>query len=132
MALFFPNLEDIHQLRVKPEVGELYLLEFLKNQLDDSFEIFFNPFLNGDRPDIIIMKENQGVLIIEIKDYVLDSYILDDRKNWLVKKNNQRIKSPIAQVLQYKDNLFNLHIENLLAKKISNIKNFNIVSCAVY
>src|SRR5690606_24760551 len=91
-----------------------------------------NPFLNGDRPDVIIMKENQGVLIIEVKDYVLDSYELDERKNWKVKNINQHIKSPISQVLQYKENLFNLHIENLLAKKISNIKNFNIVSCAVY
>lgn len=132
MAIFFPTFDEIQNLKVKPEIGELYLLNFLKNNLDDSFEIFFNPFLNGDRPDVIIMKENQGVLIIEVKDYVLDSYELDERKNWKVKNINQHIKSPISQVLQYKENLFNLHIENLLAKKISNIKNFNIVSCAVY
>lgn len=132
MAILYPSFDEIQNLKVKPEIGELYLLDFLKNNLDDSFEIFFNPFLNGDRPDIIIMKKNQGVLIIEVKDYYLESYQLDERKNWLVKKFNQPIKSPISQVLQYKENLFNLHIENLLAKKISNIKNFNIVSCAVY
>lgn len=132
MAIFFPTFDEIQKLKVKPEIGELYLLNFLKNNLDNRFEIFFNPFLNGDRPDVIIMKENQGVLIIEVKDYVLDSYELDERKNWKVKNINQHIKSPISQVLQYKENLFNLHIENLLAKKISNIKNFNIVSCAVY
>jgi len=132
MAIFFPTFDEIQNLKVQPEIGELYLLDFLKNHLDDSLEIFFNPFLNGDRPDVIIMKENQGVLIIEVKDYVLDSYELDERKNWKVKKISQHIKSPISQVLQYKENLFNLHIENLLAKKISNIKNFNIVSCAVY
>lgn len=132
MAIFFPTFDEIQNLKVKLEIGELHLLNFLKNHLDDSFEIFFNPFLNGDRPDVIIMRENQGVLIIEVKDYVLDSYELDERKNWKVKRINQYIKSPISQVLQYKENLFNLHIENLLAKKISNIKNFNIVSCAVY
>jgi len=132
MAKFFPTYEEILRLRVKPEVGELFLLDFLKSHLDDSFEVFFNPFLNGDRPDIIIMKENQGVLIIEVKDYILESYELDERKNWKVKSIHQPIKSPISQVLQYKENLFNLHIENLLSKKISNIKNFNIVSCAVY
>lgn len=132
MALLYPTFDEIQNLKVKPEIGELYLLDFLENNLDNSFEVFFNPFLNGDRPDIIVMKENQGVLIIEVKDYSLDSYELDERKNWLVKKINQPIKSPISQVLQYKENLFNLHIENLLAKKISNIKNFNIVNCAVY
>ncbi|MEI7504281.1 MAG: hypothetical protein WCJ61_13455, partial [Paludibacter sp.] len=61
MAQFFPSFDDILHLRVKPEIGELFLLNFLKSHLDDSFEVFFNPFLNGDRPDIIIMKENQGV-----------------------------------------------------------------------
>ncbi len=100
MAIFFPTFDEIHNLKVKPEIGELYLLDFLKNHLDDSFEVFFNPFLNGDRPDIIIMKENQGVLIIEVKDYALDSYELDERKNWKVKNINQPIKSPISQVLQ--------------------------------
>lgn len=132
MALLFPEYEDILRFRVKPEIGELYLLEFLKNSLDDTFEVYFNPFLNGDRPDFIIMKENQAVLIIEVKDYNLDSYCLDERKNWKVRNSNQTIKSPISQVLHYKENLFNLHIDKLLAKKINNIKNFNIVSCALY
>lgn len=96
MAKFFPIYEEILRLRVKPEVGELFLLDFLKSHLDDSFEVFFNPFLNGDRPDIIIMKENQGVLIIEVKDYILESYELDERKNWKVKSIHQPIKSPIS------------------------------------
>ena len=132
MAIFFPSYDKILNLRVQPQIGELHLLDYLKNNLDHTFEVFFNPFLNGDRPDIIIMKEGQGVLVIEVKDYLLDSYELDERKNWKVRNINQRIKSPIAQVFQYKENLFNLHIENLLAKKISNIKNFNLVKCAVY
>ena len=132
MAIFFPKYEDILNLRVKPEEGELYVLEFLKSNLDDSFEIYFNPFLNGDRPDVIIMKEGQGVLIIEVKDYNLESYELDERKNWKVKNISQPIKSPLSQVMQYKENLFNLHIENLLAKKILDVRHFNIVNCAVY
>lgn len=132
MAVFYPSIEEIYSLRNKPELGELTLLNFLKDNLDDSFEVFFNPFLNGDRPDIIIMKENQGVLIIEVKDYILEKYTLDSKRNWKVKHSNQIIKSPISQVFQYKENLFNLHIENLLAKKISDIRNFNTVNCGVY
>ena len=132
MATFFPSYEEIRNLRVEPEAGELYIIEYLKNNLDDSFEIFFNPFLNGDRPDIIIMKKNQGVLIIEVKDYVLSKYRLDDRKNWMLNSNNQKIKSPIQQVIKYKENIFDLHIDKLLLKKISDIKNFNVVNCALY
>lgn len=34
MAIFYPELEKIKSVTVKPEAGELYLLEFLK-YLDD-------------------------------------------------------------------------------------------------
>lgn len=132
MAIFYPPFDDIINLRVQPQEGELCLLKFLKANLDDTFEVYFNPFLNGDRPDIIIMKESQGILIIEVKDYQLESYELDERKNWKVKNIRQPIKSPLQQVFRYKENLFYLHIENLLAKKIFDMRNFNTVSCAVY
>jgi len=132
MATLIPSYEKILSLKVKPEEGELHLLKFLDSKLDESFEVYFNPFMNGDRPDIVVMKKGQGVLIIEVKDYDLNSYELDDRKNWKVRNQSFNIKSPIQQALKYKDNLFELHIENLLEKKIKDIRHFNIVSCAVY
>lgn len=132
MATLIPSYEKILTLKVKPEEGELHLLKFLDSELDESFEVYFNPFMNGDRPDIVVMKKGQGVLIIEVKDYDLNSYELDDRKNWKVRNQSFNIKSPIQQALKYKDNLFELHIENLLEKKIKDIRHFNIVSCAVY
>ena len=33
MAIFYPSLDDIKLLKVKPEVGELYLLNFLNSIL---------------------------------------------------------------------------------------------------
>ncbi|MCS2953790.1 NERD domain-containing protein [Bacteroides thetaiotaomicron] len=57
------------------------LLYFLKNVLDDSFEVYFNPFLNGDRPDVLIMRKDYGVMIIEVKDWNLHNFKLDNRKN---------------------------------------------------
>lgn len=132
MAVLHPDLKTILNSKVKPEPGELHLLEYLFNNLDDSFEIYFNPMLNGDRPDIVILRKGFGVLIIEVKDYHLESYKLDERKNWVVKYNNTTIKSPISQVLKYKENLYNLHIPQLLEKQIINFRFLNIVSCAIY
>jgi len=132
MAILIPTLEDIFKLKIKAEEGELYILKYLANNLDNTFEVYFNPYMNGDRPDIVIMRKGYGVMIIEVKDYKLNSYVLDERKNWKVKNQNFTIKSPINQSLKYKDNLFELHIENLLEKKIKDIRNFNIVSCAIY
>ena len=85
-----------------------------------------------DRPDVVILRKSQGVFIIEVKDYDLDKYQLDSQKNWKLKSNNAKIKSPLSQALKYKKNLFELHIDNLLELKIKDIRNFNIVSSAVY
>jgi len=133
MATLIPSYEKVLTMKVKPEEGELYLLKFLDNELDSSFEVYFNPFMNGDRPDIIIMRKGFGVMVIEVKDYNLDLYELDDRKNFVIKSNKAKThKSPIRQVLKYKDNLYELHIDKLLEKKIKDIQNFNIVSSVVY
>ncbi len=133
MATLIPAYEDILKLKVKPEEGELYLLRFLEKTLDNSFEVYFNPYMNGDRPDIIIMRKGYGIMIIEVKDYNLDLYELDKSKNFVIKNNKTKTyKSPIQQVLKYKDNLYELHIDDLLEMKIKNIRNFNIVACAVY
>ena len=132
MATFIPSIDKILQFKVKPETGELELLFFLEKILDDSFEVYFNPYMNGDRPDILIMRKGYGVVIIEVKDWNLDLYELNDKKHWILKQNNSILKSPVQQALKYKDNLFELHIESLLEKKIKDIRKFNIVSCAVY
>lgn len=132
MAVFIPTIEQIKQFKVKPEVGELALLSFLEKNLDDSYEVYFNPYMNGDRPDIIIMRRRYGVMIIEVKDWNLDNYYLDERKHWILKQDDTVIKSPISQVLKYKDNLFELHIESLLEQKIKDFRKFNMVACAVY
>lgn len=133
MATLIPSYEKVLTMKVKPEEGELYLLQFLNKELDSSFEVYFNPFMNGDRPDVVIMRKGFGVMVIEVKDYNLDLYELDDRKNFVIKSNKEKTyKSPISQVLKYKDNLYELHIDKLLEKKIKDIRNFNIVSSAVY
>lgn len=138
MALFIPLIEKIQRFRVQPTEGEWHLLRFLESILDDSFEVYFNPFLNGDLPDVVIMRKGGGVLIIEVKDWDLDAYILDDKKHWHLahpkndKEARVRLSSPVQQVFKYKENLFELHIPGLLELKIKDIRNFNFVTCAVY
>lgn len=138
MAKFIPSIEKIKQFTVQPTEGEWALLRFLEQTLDDSFEIYFNPFLNGDRPDVVIMRQGGGVLIIEVKDWDLDLYNLDDKKHWHLaypkneKEKRAYIKSPIDQADQYKKNLYNLHIENLLEMNIKNPNMWSVVASGVY
>lgn len=132
MAIFYPSLEKIAKFKVPPTEGERTLLDFLGRVLDDSYEVYFNPYLNGDRPDVLIMREGNGVLVIEVKDWNLDNFTLNEKKKWVYIPNGSIVKSPIDQVLKYKNNLFDLHVDQLLEKKIKDLRHFNIVACAVY
>lgn len=132
MAIFLPSLDTIEKFKVRPTNGEQALLNFLKNALDDSYEVYFNPYLNGDRPDVIIMREGNGVMVIEVKDWNLKNFSIDERKQWVLNQDGSIVKSPIDQVLKYKRNLFDLHVDKLMEMSISNIKLFNVVTCADY
>jgi hypothetical protein len=76
MAIIYPDIEIIKSGRLKPEPGEMFLLQFFSDNFDESYEVFFQPFLNGDRPDIILMRKGHGVMIIEVKDWNLKHYHL--------------------------------------------------------
>ena len=116
MATLFPDLKTVKKLQQKPTEGELVLLDFLIKHLDHKFEIYYQAFINGDKPDIVILKKRVGVLIIEVKDWNLDNYYIDEHTDWYLKENDTKIKSPLSQVKFYKDNLYDLHIEVLLQK----------------
>lgn len=79
MAKFIPSLQEIlNDKRHKPTDGEWFLLnELSKYLLDDRFEVYFQPILNGDFPDIIVFRQDYGVYIIEIKDWNLDNFFAD-------------------------------------------------------
>ena len=135
MAILYPGYDTIQKLRQKPTEGELHILNFLQDTLGDEYEIFFQPFLNGDMPDIIIMKKNSGVYIIEVKDWDLGLYSLNDSNHWFVNTSDgkeQPVQSPVTQVFKYKENLYNLHVEGLLERKIKNPKMMALVNCGVY
>ena len=127
MATLIPSIEQIQKFKVPPTEGEMALLAFLDRVLDETYEVYFNPYLNGDRPDVLVMRRGNGVIVFEVKDWNLNNFSIDERKKWRYIPNNSVVKSPLDQVLKYKDNLFNLHVDTLLEEKINNIK-INIVS----
>lgn len=132
MATFIPSLDKIQKFKVPPTEGEMALLSFLGKVLDETYEVYFNPYLNGDRPDVLVMRRGNGVIVFEVKDWNLNNFSIDELKKWRYIPNDSVVKSPLDQVLKYKTNLYDLHVDKLLEEKINNIKKFNIVSCAVY
>ena len=132
MDNLFPDIKTIKNLHQKPTEGELVMLDFLEKNLNSDFEIYFQPFINGDKPDIVLLKKNGGAVIIEVKDWILDNYYIDEDTDWVLKKNDCKLKSPLSQVKSYKDNFFYIHIDNLLPKSIKNKYYHAIVNTVVY
>lgn len=132
MVEMFPSIENINRLKVKPTSGELFLLNYLGENLPSDYEVYFQPFLNGDMPDIIIMRKKAGVAIVEVKDWNLASYNIDENNNWRESAGNNIIKSPFKQVFGYKSNIFNLHISGLAEKNVMNKNFYNILKPFVY
>ena len=119
-------------MKVKPTEGELCLLEkLIEHFSNDEIETYFQPFFNGDRPDIVLMKKNVGVTVIEVKDWNLTKYYVDQNNKWHL-NNGTKILSPFQQVFNYKDSFFDLHINGLLEKKIQNFYFYGRVNVFVY
>ncbi len=131
MAKFFPDFKDIKTLKQKPTAGEYHALEILKD-FPNEYEVYFQPYINGYNPDIIIVRKNYGVLIIEVKDWQLVHYHIDENDHWSLKKDGTPIRSPIKQVKDYKDNLFDFSIPSMLHEKIKDKNSYGIVQVAVY
>lgn len=140
MAILFPDLAKISELKVPPTEGELYLLNHLNEHLDDSFEVYFQPMLDGDRPDIVIMKKHAGILIIEVKDWNFDAYTINKNEDtgavtWRIAQSNTEILSPITQVRKYKTHIYQFHLEGAYQKAATyqNGQNqYSFVTCCVY
>lgn len=134
MATLVQSLESIQAAKQKPTEGELFLLDFLVGHFDDEAEVYFQPCFNGDRPDIVVISPKSGVIIIEVKDWNLDLYSIDNHNKWSVSttSGSQRVKSPFAQVYAYKKNFFEIHGNGLLEKSLKNESFFKMIRTYVY
>jgi Nuclease-related domain/AAA domain/UvrD-like helicase C-terminal domain len=130
MAKLYPDIENINRLTVPPTEGERHLLMILRDTLDDTYEIYFNSYLDGDRPDVIVIKPGCGALIIEVKDWSLSHYQLDINNRWTYE--GKLIRSPQQQVFRYKENMFNLHLPVLGLQHLANRNFYKLISVSVY
>jgi len=134
MAVIYPDIENIQRLKVPPTPGEWNLINYLRDHLDDTYEVFFNPYLDGDRPDIIILKEHCSAFIIEVKDWDLKNYKVTENNSWEVfdGSKSSRKASPQSQAFRYKKNLYDLHLPVVGLARLTNPNFYNLVHCFVY
>lgn len=132
---FFPALAEIPYMRPLPTEGEFFLLKFLRDYLgkqNGEYEIFFRAHWDGLKPDIVVMRKNHGVLIIEVKDWNLDVYKFNDVNTWTVIGNGQTLKSPTAQAQDYKNLFYSTYSRTLAEGNLHDKKLYSPVQTAVF
>ena len=138
MVKFFPDLDFIQNvMRPKPEPGEWWLLNRLKEYLEPlpgDYEVYFQGNLNGNFPDVVIMRKDHGALIIEVKDWHLEHYRINfkDNKTWFL-NTGDKVTSPIAQAKKYKDMFYEIYSSTLARFRWENAsKSFAAINTAVF
>jgi len=122
----FPNWEQIEKLRTPLTEGEKILVEYLDQNLPEEWEIYVQPFFNGDHPDIVILHPKVGMVFYEVKDWKGNSYssqLVNKEQSFVggesksiylefyvtTKDKKVPIPNPVNQVNRYRKKLLGLY-----------------------
>lgn len=101
----------------------------LASHLGKNDRIFLKPNLNGDTPDIIVVRPHKGILVFNVFDEDLNQCIFDKGD---FKVNGQSAASPLSRVFGYRDNIINQHSTEILKKTVTDKSAWYIVRPAVW
>lgn len=101
--------------------GEKIVYQFLKNNLtkEQNWEIYKHPHFNGFKPDFICLNPKIGILILEVKNWNL--------KNYKVENDLFKYSNPFNQAERYKENIANIYCPRLK----DNFRAWGVIHCAV-
>lgn len=158
MNRVIPDWKTLNDLKQPLTNGERFLIEFLEKNLQQDrgfvydhnksrnenlsnykgWLIFVQPFLNGSRPDIILLHPFVGCQIIEVKDWDLLHYSFekDDfgKYEFCVSDRNgtYAIESPIKQVEHYKEKLSGQLIPQLGEEFDNDKRKYGLLKTSIY
>lgn len=111
MARVIPDWTELNRLHQPLTTGERALLENLQNTLEDGWEIYAQPFLNGTRPDVVCLHPSRGAVIFEVKDWDLPLYAWQDRNTLRVQSSQQTalVGSPLQKLEHFRQNVLRFY-----------------------
>lgn len=102
MAIVVPSI-----IPSKSTVGEKKLHAIL-GRLPDDWVVYYEPYLNGDQPDFVVLAPNLGVLVIEDKFWKPGTILSGDRNHITISTADGVVKSvqhPEQQARKYNQKL---------------------------
>lgn len=122
-----PPKSELAELTSSLTPGEREVVEFFDRNLPIAWEIYIQPYLNGLRPDIVLLHPRVGIAVFEIKDWNLNAMRYevisnkdDHPKLWAThyktgKSFSMEKDNPIRKAKIYKDEVINLYCPRLNA-----------------
>lgn len=109
MAVTIPE-----NIRSTATAGERLFFRTLKTYLPDDYIVYFEPEIQGKRPDFVIIGPDLGIVVLEVKDYTKNTLFQINHDEWhiVTTSGDQAVlKSPMKQA---RDNMF--HVVDTLKK----------------
>lgn len=131
--ILYPDIALIQKMN--PSEGERSILNFLWMTLNSDYEIYYKPMINGNFPDIVIMRRKYGVILVNVCDWDLDKYTVKENGHW---EENVKIArnylwlSPFEKLTNYKSNIINFYYNKLHEQNIPTNKVWSTVNRMIY
>ena len=140
----FPPFEEIQKRSVDYSEQDFALFQYLNQYLPPQWEIYFEPFFNGNFPDVVILHPRAGLTIFTIKkwkpgditcvptrEYNSQLESLLPKRNYYrgVKNPRNKIADPVSEIEHYRENLVSLYcpfIGEEIEKKSSTLAAFKV------
>lgn len=119
-----PPKDQLNKLRQPMTSGERLVFDALDRHLDEEWEIYIQPHLNGLRPDFVLLNPNVGIAVIEVKDWNLDAmrYFVKTHGSGLAELYAEKdgkefaVENPFTRIKDYKDAIFEVYCPRLQQK----------------
>lgn len=121
-----PPINQLDKLQQPLTEGERIVFDFFNSHLSVEWEIYVQPYLNGLRPDFVLLHPQAGIAVFEVKDWNLDAmqYEVIERIGkapiLIGEKDGKRFslqnQNPIEKIRRYKEELHELYCPRLDGK----------------
>ncbi len=114
---------------ISKDLSDLYT--YIGEILNPTDQVYLKPLINGDTPDIIILRPNTGIMVIKVFEEDITQYKFETNDNTIT-DGRKDISSPIVIVQSYQQNLIQLHLKDMLGKSLINSSYWSVIKTVVY
>lgn len=109
-------------IRSTATMGERLLFRTLKTYLPEDYIVYYEPEIQGKRPDFVIIGPDLGIVVLEVKDYTKNTLLQLNHEEWTLLTSSGETTTTKNPLKQARENIFHL-VDKL--KKDKNLVNLD-------